>query len=782
MRKMMMLLAVLMLTASAALAETAGSLFPLANTRYVGTDSRSLLRTNGTDAVLFSRGNGVITATRLVEGQNRAGEFLLESSWDMDAVWTGTHFLVAAEGFEGNNSVLLGRLADRNGHPVGQPFVLRSNSQDPRLAAGHGAVLLVCKDTSQTDSTAVLLTPDGRTLRSTPIAGSYSGNAVAATASGFVVITSTSTSTDATRLDPQGRIIARQPVAGPYALHAAATTRGSQSLLVWCMSHRIEVALMRDDGTLGATLTLDTGSEAQPLYPQAPSAVWNGTGWTVVYDGYSPNGRRLNVVHLDAGAGRVLSHEKNTPWAEEPSLASIGGKLYAAWTTNNTTTVPATLPLSAGTPRRATFGAAWQELRLAASSANALLFIWAESGDNAATIRAGTRTNDGQWSEHVLGVDPGYSALLASDSRRFVLIRTFRRSNADETRDTEALFLDEEGRLTGVRTALPFEPEAVAWNGRHYALVDGKGQAVLLAPDGTLSTPVKLNLSFGLSHLASDGNGFLAVGGRIQCGFLVCDPVSVRAIRLTASLEPAGGEIVIEDAASSPGSVVWNGSHYVVLWSGENGTGFTQIAPGSDTAATRQIPLGARISVSAAVAASDGRLATFQFPRPGQAYVVFTTADGTLLDTVATGDDFTSYSPRLVSLGNGSIAYLTAPLHRDAPHHGAKRLAMAVLSGPAIARPAAPRVTVRDDGARFIVEWGAPAGTVNGYRVEYRIDDGVWIEIERWFGPADQSVSVRRPSFGSNFEFRVRAFNDAGASGYSNAAEPAVPKKRRAVR
>jgi hypothetical protein len=765
--------AVLLLLASSTLAETAGALVPLTNTRYGSTNSRSILRTDGTSAFLFSRSGGIVTVTRLVEGQNRAGELLFESWRPVDAVWTGTHFLVATEVFEGNSSVLLGRLVDREGHPVGGPFLLQADAYQPRLAAGHGAVLLVCKN-SRNEPRAVLLTPDGRTaLHTTPLAGPYSENAVTATPSGFIAITSTSTSTNATRLDPQGRIIASQPVSGPYAFHAAAATHGSQSLLVWCMSHRVEVALLRDDGTLGAPLTLDTGSEAEPLYPQAPSATWNGSGWTVAYDGYSPAGRRVNVVHLDAGAGRVLSHEKNSAWSEEPSVASIGSRVYAAWTPSNGTTVVSTLPLSTGAPRPATFGAATQGLHLAASSANALLVIWAEGTGEQGTLHAGTRTHDGQWSEHELGLDLGFEAGIASDTRNFVLFFS-------SQTETTAFFLDEEGRTTGLRTLLPFRPAVAAWNGHHYALVDSEGNAVLLAPDGTLSTPVKLNLGFGPLYIASNGDGFLLAGGRLQCRFIACDPVDVRAIRLTAALEPAGAEIAIETSDSYPGAVVWNGSHYVVLWTSAKGTGFTRIAPDSDTATTRQIP--DLTGIYSAAPAGEGRLAILD-RRGEQRYVRFYHPDGTLLDTVALDEDRMGFVyQKLVPLAGGAVAYLTTSLQPGAPHYGATRLAMAIVGGPPIAPPAAPRVTVRDEGVRFIVEWTAPAGTVNGYRLEYRVDNGVWIELERWFGPADQSVSVRRPSFGSDFAFRVRAFNDGGASAYSSAAAPAVPKKRRAVR
>jgi hypothetical protein len=70
---------------------------------------------------------------------------------------------------------------------------------------------------------------------------------------------------------------------------------------------------------------------------------------------------------------------------------------------------------------------------------------------------------------------------------------------------------------------------------------------------------------------------------------------------------------------------------------------------------------------------------------------------------------------------------------------------------------------------------------VNGYRLEYRIDDDAWVEYEQWFPPGAQSKSIRQPSFGTQFAFRVRAFNDGGAGEYSPTAVT-KPSRRRAVR
>jgi hypothetical protein len=165
--------------------------------------------------------------------------------------------------------------------------------------------------------------------------------------------------------------------------------------------------------------------------------------------------------------------------------------------------------------------------------------------------------------------------------------------------------------------------------------------------------------------------------------------------------------------------------------------------------------------------------------------VLFFSPDGSLRTSTTMADDgFPGYPVSrmdLLPLAGDDLAYVTTRILRDAPHYGAPRVTMTVVAGPRIALPTAPHLAVREESGRFLVEWSAPPGTVNGYRLEYRVDDGVWIELERWFGPGDTSIGIRRPSFGTTFVFRVRAFNDTGAGAYSNIGNPGV-RKRRAVR
>jgi hypothetical protein len=117
----------------------------------------------------------------------------------------------------------------------------------------------------------------------------------------------------------------------------------------------------------------------------------------------------------------------------------------------------------------------------------------------------------------------------------------------------------------------------------------------------------------------------------------------------------------------------------------------------------------------------------------------------------------------------------------DAPHYNVPRLGIAIMGNAGFPEPEIPRLTVREHDDRFIADWTRPRGPVNGYRLEYRIDDGGWIEYEDWFAPTETNIAIRKPSFGTTFAFRVRAFNDAGAGAYSVAVTP-VGRKRRAAR
>jgi hypothetical protein len=216
-----------------------------------------------------------------------------------------------------------------------------------------------------------------------------------------------------------------------------------------------------------------------------------------------------------------------------------------------------------------------------------------------------------------------------------------------------------------------------------------------------------------------------------------------------------------------------------VVWTSPTGIGFSRVPFAVDAApSTQHTPMDVNV---AGIAPVSGGVAILDV-RPAVREVKYFTSGGALYESVPVGDpSFPAGQVSLVPLFGDVLAYVTSPVLPAAPHHGVPRVAMAVVSGAGIVEPPAPRLTVRTLDDRFLVDWTRPAGVVNGYRLEYRIDDGTWIEYEDWFAPPETNIAVRVPSFGSTFAFRVRAFNDAGAGPYSNEGTP-LGRKRRAAR
>ena len=767
--------ALLMFVASTA---AAAELFPVANTRYGAAQGQAFLRTNGTDPVVFWGSDYAYRATKVVEGQNRTGEPIFDDVWVDDVVWTGNGFLAVATQYVQSQPRIVGRHLDANGRPAGAVFTVVADGLEARLAAGHGSVLMVHR-TKSSEARAVRLRPDGRaSTDAASLATRFAWQAVAATASGFVAVTSDLNDLTATSLDPMARIVSQQTLMRPENTFAlAVVSDGPRTLVVRTLTTGLEAIPIGTNGTFGAPLLVDTAAP-EITRPVPASPVWNGSGWSVAYTIGGTEQPRVRVAHLDASAQRVLSHDESPEGRRDPSLAFIGGKLLATWSTSDYTQ-PAwigTLPLvSDGDARPVTFGAAWQALRAAAASDDAALVVWSEWSDRRAVLRAGVRTRDGQWSEYEIPATPqAYIVSAASDGEGFIVVVS------SVTNTSEAIFLDENGRPTGQRVQVPAEIHGAASNGSRYVLVQADDDARLLSPDGTLSAPIDLGVSWVGMNIISNGNGFLLTGIGPDCGYWPCRTFEPRALRLDANLQRVGTELVLDAAGDDaiPGAV-WTGSEYVVVWNSPAGVGFARISPDPSIApSTQRVPIP---MFASAVAPANGGVAVLDI-RNFAHEVKFFTSGGALVRTEGIERTATtgSSASHLVPLGD-ALAYFSSPILRDAPYYGTPRLSMAVIANAPAEAPAAPQLTLRSESSRFILEWTAPFEAVNGYRVEYRIDDGSWIELERWFTAGETTIGIRRPSFGTAFLFRVRAFNDAGSSPYSNQAAVRT-RKMRAVR
>jgi hypothetical protein len=139
-------------------------------------------------------------------------------------------------------------------------------------------------------------------------------------------------------------------------------------------------------------------------------------------------------------------------------------------------------------------------------------------------------------------------------------------------------------------------------------------------------------------------------------------------------------------------------------------------------------------------------------------------------------------SPQVVALPNGGIGHLATVPQLAPPHHGSTRIVMRVAEAILPEKPEAPRLTGMVRDGRVELAWTAPPQEINGYRIDYRIGDGAWNELERWFDDNDDEIAVEwQLRKGVTYRFRIRALNDAGTGEYS---APVILNliKRRSVR
>jgi Fibronectin type III domain len=135
--------------------------------------------------------------------------------------------------------------------------------------------------------------------------------------------------------------------------------------------------------------------------------------------------------------------------------------------------------------------------------------------------------------------------------------------------------------------------------------------------------------------------------------------------------------------------------------------------------------------------------------------------------------------PRVVALPNGGIGHLATVAQFAPPHHGSTRVVMRVAGAVLPTKPEPPRLTGEVRNGRVELAWTAPPQEIAGYRIEYRIGDGAWNELDRWFDWNDDEIAVEwQLRKGVAYRFRIRAFSDAGTSDYSAPVVLNLPKRR----
>lgn len=769
---------------------TFGNVFPVANTRYQPAAAHHpLLRTNGRELFLFWSSTSGIRATKVRDGETRLGH-VVASGYPFDVVWNGTHFLVFSTrgGDPWSWSIVMTTL-DADAKPVGPEVLVVENASSPSVAVS-GSSILLCYYRYPSEWRAEILTSQGTRsgwAKSFPIP---TRNLVAASNGfRFVIARAQDDGVDALMIDRQGLTISERSIGRPHEQgpHRRVTvaSNGTGFLLVWNEGNHVGAATFDEHRGLGAPLVVDDAAHTG-LQPSA--ATWNGDGWTIAYATSYDYRFTVRVVQIDHDAQAALSREESESGFDTPTLASLDGRTRCAWGRANwfpDSVLVSDLPLAANPVREASYAATEQVLLRAVSTDDATLILWSETGDGRTRTHAGVRSSAGDWQEHELPPLDTRKAVAAGDDQFLV--------SAHRDDHVEVFLFDESGRMKTTTSTLQFS-YAATWDGRRYAMIGWDGaafQAVLLSSDGREAAPrveIADPASGGFS-IASNGEGFLVTHTRY------CDGCGgFRAIRLGPDLqhiESGDLDLVAPGTTVTNVGLVWDGSQYITAWTewdertGERTANRLARIPAAAGAPAAITPLEPDLIYGRLTRSAAGAILTFTAKNAAGepvSRIAFLRSDGTIARTIDLdrGATLTS-SPHVAAHPDGNLVYVASSIQRGEPHHGTSHVMMAI-GNPTSNLPGAPRVIAQFDKDETIVaQWSAAAGTINGYRLEYRIDDGAWNELEPWFSPGEHRVEIRRPPYGARFAFRVRAFNDAGAGPYSAVAH-VNPGRRRSAR
>lgn len=783
-----------------------GQPFPLTNTRYGSGFAIPKLVWTGRDLYVFWATQTHIRMTR-VTGERRAGmpvfatyatggELDDSRPWltghyttrKFDVVWTGSHFVLVTTKVFGTGHVpswetIVAQAIGTSGEALGPPRNLASFAgigSSRSLAAFNGQVVLVLyQQVAGGDLYAAVLAKD-----MTPIS---IGEVVArgvhdfdliADGSSFAAVAATAGGTHLQQFGGNGRLLSSTNVGQHGFSVIAANPRG------WLLTSGVTAMFVDRGGTAGPLLRIGTTSAPFGI----PAAAWNGVEWVITYGTLRNAAYEFNVLTVDERATNVTSQIEPLAGRSIGVTDAFDDRTYIAWWPTNSFPPPAPLfgevpVISSGA--ELTFKASEQRLLASISSSAATLVVWSEEANNEVTVHAGVRARNGDWSERVLG--GGFfdmPAVAATDGQNFLVITP--------SRDTSIAYrLDATGALLSDPIEIPFPVDSAVSNGRLYGLVGSGNRAITLTSSGSLGKPMTFSgtpttVPFRPA-IASDGSEFfIAWTINADCNILPCSGGDgIAGAWFTGDLRRRDTKDLILDFQElgnfGAPSVVWNGTDYVVAWDSRGGVEASFVPR---LAGTPSLPIVVEKNMALwpdrVRATSDGVLLL-----SGNAKLEFavTRIDRNRTITRLESFDFRNGLlrgwPRLEVLSDGRLALLTSPIVEQAPQHGTAHVMMSIQNAPSA--PGITHFSAVADKRDVHLSWTAASGSVNGYRIEYRIGDGSWNEIAQWFTAAQRSAIFRLPRIGTRAVFRMRAFSDGGAGAYST--EVAVnATRRRSVR
>lgn len=773
MRRVIRSIAAVLLLAPAAFSQPFffGEPTPLTDTRYVAYGGGSRLVTDGTLPFLLWNPDGTARLTP-VTPIRRVGRPVIDG-WTTDAVWTGSHFLVVALGTDGR---MVSRRVGADGEAIGEPQTILTGAPGPvRLSFDGSRVLLLF---GQMPLHAQILSRDGAPVGQPeviPIAVSIARSiAVTARSGMFVVAVSgnegIATASNSNGVWSTGLISAAADESRRVSIAASPTT----TLTMWTNAQgSIEATTTSLDrpGQI-STYTLGETQNARDV-----AVTWDGKDFVYAYR----IGTRLHFRYFNAPFPFAST---NVGPDSRVELVSVNGRTHGSWQAATGTNPLIVRDVATLAGDGGAFGAAPQTLQASASSATSALFVWFEDR----LLHAGVRTSSGDWFERQIATSDEHVPLAASDGTGFVIIHATGQETASDAPSWAATLLDAEGRTVAISSRVPFYPFGIAWTGTAYAVVGlDSGQRIvgsLLSPAGTVTQPAILALpragnSVLNPRVASRGNELLVVweDHRPFFCFPPCYPAAdILGARFTPTLQRVDAQSLLfsSDASVSP-DVLWDGTRYVIAWSKIGAIEYRTLRTNSAISGITTIsgvsaddspftPRLVQLPNGVAIAAAEGKVA---FLNDGGA---------TVLQVGVAG-------PQVLATAGGRLLQVQSMRRNEMPYHGAPRLQIRVgdLVTPA-PKPSAPqitRATLSVAAGVMIIEWDAPPEAVNGYRVEYRVDDGAWNELDEWFDSRTTELAIRPwRSDPVRYQFRVRALNDAGAGAYSSPATVRSAKRR----